>query len=197
MATMARPIKIGLPLALIVALVAALVLFAFGSAGGGSGFTDGSRISGTIEYTVRDAFGAIKAHKIIHNTTTTLYLNAIRDVLGAAGGPAAITTDADLYDNIQVLTADDANREVTPADGDLSINLDANPKDGTNTSPGAGQYETVVTFTASAASTIEELQLTKGSATSGTAETIGAFQNVSITLANLDTLQVTWTITVS
>jgi hypothetical protein len=155
-------------------MAAFLALWAWGG-GGGAGVSDSGRISGVISWTQWDANGNVIGRQIIHNTTTTLLKDHLRTLLGTAGGPAGITGDADLYDNIQLLTADDADRETTPANGDLSANLDANPADGTNADGASGVYTTVVTFTASGASTIEELQLTKGAATSGTAETIGAF----------------------
>jgi len=192
----ARPFITGVPTVLLVGLLAIWAIWAWG-VGGGAGASDIGRISGMIEWTQRDASGNVLAQQTIHNTTTTLLKNHIRTLLGTAGGPAGVTSDADLYDNIQLLTANDTNREVTPANADLSANLDANPADGTNADGTVGRYTTVVTFTASGASTIEELQLTKGAATSGTAETIGAHQDVSITLANTDTLQVTWTVTIS
>ena len=51
-----------------------------------------------------------------------------------------------------------------------------------------------MTFTATGAATIEELQLTSGAAVDTTVEAAGAWQNVSITLADTDTLTVTWTV---
>lgn len=192
----ARPLMTGVPMLVLVALMAFWALWAWG-VGGGAGASDIGRVSGVIEWTQRDASGNVLSHQTIHNTTTTLLKNHIRTLLGTAGGPAGVTTDADLYDNIQLLTANDVNREVTPIAGDLSANLTANPADGTNADGATGVYTTVVTFTATGASTIEELQLTKGAATSGTPETIGAYQDVSITLASTDTLEVTWTVTIN
>ncbi len=192
----ARPLITGVPTLLLVALLAILALWAWGG-GGGAGASDSGRVSGVIAWTQRDAGGNVLAHQTIRNTTTNLLKDHIRTLLGTAGGPAAVTGDADLYDNIQLLTADDVNREVTPANGDLSLNLNANPADGTNADGATGVYTTVVTFTASATSTIQELQLTKGAAVSGTAEPIGAYQDVAINLANLDTLEVTWTVTIN
>ena len=191
-----RPLIVGVPTLLLVALVASWALWAWGGVGG-AGASDSGRVSGVIAWTQRDASGDVLAHQTIRNTTTSLLKDHIRTLLGTAGGPAGVATDADLYDNIQLLTADDVDREVTPANGDLSVNLNANPADGTNVDGATGVYTTVVTFTASATSTVQELQLTKGAAVSGTAETIGAFQDVAINLANLDTLEVTWTVTIN
>jgi hypothetical protein len=175
-----------------------LVVVALALAGGfylglsreNSGVTDRGTVAGLIEYTVRDASGNIKMSRLIHNTTMAALLNDARARLGVDGTTLA-SNNSDLYDNIQACSAATSGASCT-----LSSALDANPADGTNTSETeSGNYKVVKTFTASGASTIAELQLTRGAATSGTAETnIGAFQGVSITLANGDTLQITWTI---
>ena len=113
------------------------------------------------------------------------------------GTLAGLTDNTGLFDNIQALGV---VRSGVPSGGnpDLSANLDANPADGTNAAGATGIYTVTKTFTASGASTIAELNLTRGAAVNGTLETtVGAWQAVTITLANTDTLQVTWTITVS
>ncbi len=151
-------------------------------------------IKGEISYLVKDSSGVIKEQRSIHNTTLTALKNDARARLGVDGTFTGLGNN-DLYDNIQAVGSDLSG--ATPTNAQLSTNLDANPADGTNTAGGNGVYTTVKTFTASGAATIEELQLTKGSATNGTAEAPGAWQNTSITLASGDTLQITWTITIN
>ena len=154
-------------------------------------------IVGQIAYIVRDSSGNIKENIVIPNTTVALFKNDARARLGVAGTTAP-TSDDDLYDNISLCGAD--------ASGGLCGTFTAanvtenNPQDGTGSTGGEGVYSVVVTFNATGAVTIEELQLSKGSVTNGTAPStsqIGAYQNVSITLANGDSIQITWTITVS
>ncbi len=159
-----------------------------------SGTEESARIIGLIEFTILDANGNLKEHRIIHNTTLAGFKNSARDRLGVDGSLTSVS-NTDLYDNIQLCSNDVSGDASTCT---LSANLDANPADGANTSGGTGVYSTVKTFTASGASTIEEMQLTRGSAVNATKDTnVGAWQNVSITLANTDTLQVTWTVTIS
>lgn len=158
------------------------------------GAVETAKIIGLIEFTVFDSNGNLKEHRIIHNATLTGFKNAARERLGIDGSLTG-TSNTDLYDNIQLCSNDVSGDSSTCT---LSANLDANPADGTNTSGATGVYSTVKTFTASGASTIEEMQLTRGAATNSTKDTnVGAWQNVSITLANTDTLQVTWTVTIS
>jgi hypothetical protein len=166
-----------------------------GQRGGTPPASDTLGIKGWVEYTVRDAQGDIRFQSARHNTKLTAFLNDARDRLGGADGSLTGLGNTDLYDNIQACSADASGGACT-----LSSNLTANPADGTQSTLAGdgdgGNYQTVVTFTASGgSSTIEELQLTKGAATNGVADTgRGAWQNVSITLASGDTLQVTWTI---
>ena len=189
-----KAFKIGMPIALAVALVVATVAALSLRASSGE-LGANAWIKANLEYTVRDASGAIKDYKFIHNTTLAALKDAARDRLGVVD-LSALTT-AHLYDNIQALLSDKSG--IPTANGDLSINLTSlNPVDGVNTAGGTGIYTVTNTFTASGASTIEELNLTRGAGTNGTFEsTVGAWQNVSITLASGDTLAVTWTITVS
>ena len=187
MATMKRYWRIGVPISILAVLVAALALAYGPRPGGGSGFTEQQRIAGVIEYSVWDAFGTIKTHKVIHNTTLALLLNDARDRIGIDG---TTITNTDLFDNIQLCSNNASGGSCT-----LTVNIGTNPADGTNTALGeSGNYHTVNTFTATGAATIEEMQLTRGTTGSGENTNRGAWQDVSITLASGDTLQVTWTV---
>ena len=191
MSIVSKPAGIGLAVLGIAALVLSMMLWSTMS-NDQNGVGDLGKVKGVIEYTVRDASGAIKERVTINNNTTPVLLNAARDRLGVA--VAGLTAD-NRFDNIQAANADLAGAS---AAANLSANLDANPN-GTNAgAAGAdGVYTATQTFTATGASTIEELQLTSGNATSGTSEAAGAFQDVNITLADTDTLTVTWTVTIS
>lgn len=181
------PVSVVAAVAFVATLSIGLVL---GSLRSGTGVADRGAIVGSIEYTVRDANGVVKEHKAIHNTILSGLLNDARARLGIDGTTIG---NSDLYNNIQAVGSDLSG--TTPTNLQLSSNLDANPASGTAaTATESGNYTVTKTFTASGASTIEELQLTKGAAANGTAETPGAWQNVSITLASGDTLAVTWTI---
>lgn len=185
---MSRIWQMALILSTLVAITLSIVLVWYSPFRDGDGGPENPRVVGIITYTVWDASGAVKTHQVIHNTTLALLLNDARDRIAVDG--TTINNDA-LFDNIQLCSDNGSGAACT-----LSTNLDANPADGTNTALGeSGNYQTVKTFTASGASTIEEMQLTRGTATNGVMETTrGAWQNVSITLASSDTLQVTWTV---
>lgn len=196
---MGKSLKFGVAVSLVL-IVAAAAVAGFWRLGynQGESATDGGTIAGYIEYTVRDASGNVKAHKLARNTTTDTLKNAARARLGVDGTTLA-AANADLFDNIQACSANATGGACTLVTHTLLqvSGANANPADGTNTAGGTGVYTTVVAWTATGALTIEELQLTSGAVTSGTAQTAGAFQDVSITLANTDTLTVTWTITIS
>ena len=159
---------------------------------------------------VRDADGNITEHVVIHNTSTAALLDAVASRL------ATVTTTADgnvnglIYDNLQLCTNDAGGgtcalvgsledlptlgTSINPVDpGNATLGVDAGGGDTT------GTYEVVDTFFCitggTACSTIEELQLTGGGAIQGTVDTgVGAFQDVSVTLNDNDSIQVTWTI---
>jgi hypothetical protein len=152
------------------------------------------RIVGVIEYTVLDADGQTKTHKIIRNTTADGFKNDARARLGTL--VTSLVAD-DLYDNITLCSV--AATSTICATGNLSANLDANPADSTEANGATGVYTATKTFTASGASTILALQLTKGVVVNAanTNQSVGAYQSVNVTLASSDTLQITWTVTIS
>lgn len=190
--------KIGAPVVVLL-LAAVYVAFALSNWGGSSvtGLNDGGSIKGVIEWTHRDAVGNIIKSVVINNTTVDLIKNDARARLGVAGTTEP-ATDNDLYDNISLCSADVSGVQCTLST--VANITESNPQTGTGTAGATGVYSVQVTFTATGAVTAEELQLSKGAVTDGTPATtaqIGAWQNVSLTLANGDTLTITWTITVS
>ena len=91
------------------------------------------------------------------------------------------------------LNEDNGTFGTNPADTTPSPNVDAGGGDT------IGTFEAVNTFTCTATgdgacTTIEEIQLAKGSAVDGTPDTQGAWQNVAVTLNDGDTIQITWTV---
>ena len=178
-----------------VALAAILAAFALSVWRGGpvSGLNDGGRIKGVVEWTHRDAGGAVLGQSLRDNTTTDLIKNDARDRLGFS----STLTDADLSDEIALLSDNPGGA----ATGTLSTNTtEANPQEGAGAQGGTGVFSVTLTFTATGTVTIEELQLVNGDNADTevpTAAEIGAWQNVAVTLENGDTLTVTWTVTVS
>jgi len=76
---------------------------------------------------------------------------------------------------------------------------EANPKTAATVNAGTATYNIVQTFTANSGITITELQLVKNptDTTQPVVGEIGAFRDVSVTLADTDTIQITWTVTIS
>lgn len=180
-------------LALLVMAAAFLVIFAW-TGGSGAGLSDSSRITGVVEWTHKDASGAVLAYSLLDNTTLDLIKN---DASGRLGVSSTLA-DADLYDEIALCSTNSSGAACTlSTPGNIT---EANPQEGTGSAGGTGVFSVALTFTATGAVTIEELQLVKGNNADTdvpTASEIGAWQNVSVTLANTDTLTVTWTVTVS
>lgn len=109
--------------AIVLALAGGYYLGGFQDRGG---LRDTGTVVGNIEYTVWDSSGILKEHVAIHNTTLDGLLNDTRARLGIDG---TTLTNNDLYNNIQAVKTDKSG--ATPANGDLSGNLDANPGNGT------------------------------------------------------------------
>lgn len=196
MGTIVRSRTIGAAALLVMIAAAFMTFFAVFVWGGGSeaGLTDGGRIKGVVEWTHRDASGAVLGHSLLDNTTLDLIKNDARGRLGVSSTLA----DADLYDEIALCSSNSSGAACTLSTvGNIT---EANPQEGTGSAGGTGVFSVALTFTATGAVTIEELQLVKGNNADGdvpTTSEIGAWQNVSVTLADTDTLTVTWTVTVS
>ena len=195
----ARPL-ISVPVLLALAAAAFLAMWAWSPAGGG-GLTESGRTNVNVEYTVRDAFGVIKAHGLLHNATTDNLLDDAADRLSTTG---ITTATANIYSNI-TLCSTNPNATLNNSDGftpagicTLTSNVGTNPVVSSVT-PGTASYTAVTTFTASGAATIAELQLSKNlSASTAPANVdLGASQDVSITPASSDTLEITSTVTIN
>ena len=173
------------------------------------------RLTGTLEYIVRDANGNLKEQGIIHNTVNDPEaLNEVFNrILATASGGA--------YDGIAALSAPaggngsddpsdgvDASSITLLLDGDSGTNGNQNPADGTVTTDfgtESGNGTVVVTFTAQSDGVdIKQVVLTKASEdnTSGGASAITeadifSYLDVAdVTLNTNDTVQYTWTVDV-
>ena len=160
-------------------------------------------IRGFVEYVVYDADGNVKFESGRLNTTLDGFIDDAASLLSVAG---TTTGAATLYDNIQLCSDngsglactivdldEDSGAENNPAAATISSSVDAGGGDT------VGTYEGVKTFTCiatgdNACTTIEEIQLAKGTISDGVASTQGAYQNVSTTLNDGDTIQITWTV---
>lgn len=196
MGTAMRSRTIGASALLAMSAAAFMTFFAVFVWGGGSeaGLTDGGRISGVVEWTHRDASGAVLGHALFDNTTLDLIKNDARGRLGVS----STLVDADLYDEIALCSNNATGTACTLSTvGNIT---EANPQEGAGSAGSTGVFSVALTFTATGAVVIEELQLVKGNNADGdvpTTSEIGAFQDVSVNLANTDTLTVTWTVTIS
>ena len=168
-------------------------------------------ISGIIEYVVFDGDGNILDSVIIHNTSTAALLDAASNRLATTTTTSDTSTGTDrTYDNLQLCSNDDVGAgscslvaNISDSDGGTGINpVDTTATLGVDAGGGdtTGTYQVTDTFFcdtsgAGACSAIEELQLTGGAGTNGVSEAgVGAFQDVSVTLNDNDSIQVTWTI---
>lgn len=195
----ARPL-ISVPVLLALAAAAFLVMWAWGPAGG-AGVTESGRINSNLEYTVRDAFGAIKSHGLLHNATSANLLADAEDRLSATVNVLA----ADVYTGLAICSNNTNNGAVDGFTPNATLCTlitavtEANPKTAATVNAGTATYNIVQLFTATGAITITELQLVKNpvDTTQPVVGNIGAAQDVNITMATSDTLTITWTVTIS
>ncbi len=172
------------------------------------------RLTGTLEYIVRDANGNLKEQGIIHNTVND------PEALNEVFNRIAATASGGAYDGIAALSVpaggggDDPSDGVLDTsitlllDGDSGTNGNQNPADGTVTTDfgtESGNGTVVVTFTAQSDSVdIKQVVLTKasedntiGGASAITDADIFSFLDVpDVTLNTNDTVQYTWTVDV-
>lgn len=201
-----RPVFVGVPVLLAIALAAILAPLWMSGAGGGANFTEKAALTGLVEITVRGPDGLIKFHQIMANSPTSDFREAAADRLFTSGGLGATGT----YDAIQLCqTSIDpctTGQLVTPLGTALDTGITNNPAVGAVTDSPAedpGAYQVDETFfcnstDASDCNQILELQLVAGDHTGGTADIdIGAVQSVSVTLSDNDSLAITWTITIN
>ena len=182
-----------------------------GGSSGGGGLTETAAMSGTVEYTVRDSNGVVKAHNSSSNTVTDTFLN---DAASRLSDDQTVAS-TDVYENIQLCDVNNTTTVCVTADliADIktavggSANNPAGADDTTLTSPSTvadsvGSYDVQDTFVCdttgspgAACTKILKLELTRGPATAGSGDgTLGAYQAVDVTLADGDSLQVTWTV---
>ena len=186
------------------------------------GLNDGVTYKGFVEWSVFDANGNLKQYNNSHNALNTdqglsdtvnrliggvtteidLIVGStegtgadsfarifLAEVARSAGGDAQVYESTDQVENVGSDTADDTVGS-NPAQGVVTASTGAN-----------GSGTVVLTFEAEATETITELALvTTASRTAATDGAIAdtailAVQDVDITLADEDTLAITWTVT--
>lgn len=181
-------------LALVLGVIFAVIALSIWGGNSVSGLNDGGSIKGVVDWVHQDANGNILARALLDNTTMDLIKDDARGRLGVS----ATLADADLYDEIALCSNNVSGLACTLST--VGSITEANPQEGTGVAGGTGVFSVALTFTATGAVTIEELQLVKGNnadAAVPTTSEIGAWQNVAVTLANGDTLTITWTVTIS
>jgi hypothetical protein len=196
-----KPIRLGVPTLIILGLVAVIAFMAWGTGGASGGLGATSMLRGTVEYTVFDANGKIKDHGIDSNAVAAAMLTAARETIGIDFDE--LVNDDGLFNAIE-LCASDGDTTIT-ADACTSLstpgNIDeSNPQNGTSAAVNTDAYSVTLTFTASNAVVIEGFHLcgitTQIDNQVCLSTEIGAFQNTgTINLADIDTIQVVWTIT--
>lgn len=172
------------------------------------GLSDTAGVTGRVQWSVFDSSGALKSQSGWFNTVNA---NAIDEVFDFIVGNAATGT----YDAIVALKEDsgtddpsdgiDAASLALTLDGDTGTAGDQNPADDdTLPTPTAGDGSIIVTFAASASTTIKQIALTKAAEQDTSAgqaliadDDIFAYIDVpDITLGSGDSVQYTWTIDV-
>ncbi len=179
-------------------LQALLAIWSFGSANGAAGVDP--RISANVEYTVVDALGNVKAHEFFHNATSDHILDDANDAISDSSFTVGSAT---VFTGIAICSDepnDGAANGFAPATCTLITAVtENNPVTAGAVNLGEQTYNVVQTFTATGAITIEELQLVKNpvDTTVPVVGNIGAVRDVAVTLANTDTIQITWTVTIT
>ncbi len=172
--------------------------------GGYGGAIEGVKLTGRIEYIVRDSSGSIKEREVIHNEVTTPGLGATTDrlfdetVTTSATGNEAFRA---IYLTSDTVTASSiADGDAFSALGTATANVDNNPKnDSAADTSTDGTAIVVVQFTASGTATIAQIKLIRApdDSPSFVGADVFASQDVTITLENGDSVTFTWTLTVS
>lgn len=190
----ARPVVMGVPVLLAIALAAFLAMWAWGPVG--ISFTEKGTVNGIIEWTVYDSSGNVKAHDIIHNNVTNLGLDEIVTRLVEDD-----VTDAD-FDEIRLLSnATTGGAPNGSTDGTVNV-TGGSPTVNTGVTINGdttGNATVATTFSATGTAPIVEIHLTKTAIAQGAgmnyaAGDILAFQTVNITLESGDSVTFTWTI---
>ena len=174
------------------------------------------RLTGTLEYTVRDANGSVKEHGIIHNTINDPEaLNEVFNRILATGSGGAYDGIAALSVPVSGPGADDPSDGVDASsitltlDGDSGTVGNQNPADGavtTDFGTESGNGTVVVTFTAQADGVdVKQVVLTKadeddtaqaGADAIADADIFAYLDVPDVALNTNDTVQYTWTLDV-
>ena len=209
----AKPVFFGTPVLIAVGtflLLWMLVGGGSGATGSNNGTADSLGFFNQVEWTVFGADGVLKSTGKSHNVVSDVLKEYAADAI--IDSSTVTVQEANDFDNISLFDA-----TVTGETGvaGLTANLIADIKDGvggTNINPSnatvptdgaVGVYTIAETFFCDTAGggdceAIQELELTQGAGTNGTADTVlGAEKIVNITLADEDSLAVTWTVTVN
>ena len=197
----AKPVIIGVPALLAIALAVILALWAWGGSGQGGALAEQASVSGVIEYTVRDSNNAVKEHLVIQNTTVDGFLNAAASRLSTA---QTVSAGSGVYENLQLCdtnatTTSCTNTQLIKSIKDAAGGAANNPAGTADTAvtgpsgiaDGVGSYQVQDTFFCGSGDCqkILKLELTAGSGAAGSADgTIGAYQAVDVTLASGDSL---------
>lgn len=208
---------LGVPVVMFVALVAVLAMWATGTIGGNGigGNSSSTALGWNVEYWHRSADGELLGHKKSHNAFTDNGLEiAMERLIKVGAGDLADTStttnllQGDSFNQIVLLDTDDTTGVIEAANILLLVDGGspgtANPATGSFSDGGAdglGDGSIAVTFTASDAATATQMQLVKAAAedtSDGAAEIavadVLAVIEIDVTLANTDTLTVTWTV---
>ena len=219
---MSKPVLIGIPMLMVATVVAVMALWALGLIGvSGVGTNSVASLGWNVEYWHRNADGELLEYKKSHNALTALGLeHAMERLIIASSGQTTLTFanpaaaqigEANAFDNIVILKTDDTSGDIDAGNIALLIDGggtgDCNPCDGTYADGGGdgGDGKVTVVFTATGTVTTNEMQLVKtadedtadGGAVTISANDVLAVLNLQVTLANTDTLTITWTIDVN
>jgi hypothetical protein len=216
MDTKRKTVVFGAPMVLLFMLVTIIALWSWEALGAdGGGTTSTGALSWNVEYWHRASDGTVIGHQKQHNAMTGIgmeeaMLRLIKDGELSAG-------DADIFDQIVLMNADDS-----ADDGLLAANIlldvdgtnnpdevESNPADGVFTDVGTatdGDGKVTVTFLAQGdPQPATQMHLVKsapddtadGGVAAVAAEDIAATIEISVDLSDTDTLQVDWTINLS
>ena len=219
-----KPVMIGVPVVMVTALLAVLALWAWGPLGtSGDVQSSNATLVWNVEYWHRNAAGEVLQHKIDHNAVTPLGKDAANVRLI---GPQLLVNlsenlDIDTYDQIVLANVDLADG--TPlGTGDVLLEVDGgtgnnagqdtdavhtNPADGAFAAGATGVGTVTNQFLAQSgiSGSALEMRLVKtlpddtaagGAVAIPLSDTL-AIIGINVTLADTDTLTITWTITIS
>ena len=211
-----KPVVFGAPIIVVSVLVAVMALWSWGPIGAhGDGVTSTAGLSWNVEYWHRNSDGLVLGHQKQHNAMTGVGIEEAMLRLIKEGELSG--GDADTFDQIVLMNTDDSADDGLLAanillDVDGTNNADgveSNPADGGFTDVGTttdGDGKVTVTFLAQGdPQPATQMHLVKaapndtadGGGTAVAAADVAATIEISVDLADTDTLQVDWTINLS